>query len=285
MAESKFIPRLMYVTDRSRARLPLPKIVVCAVAGGVDAVQVREKDLPTHLLLPLVREVRDVVEGRAIVLVNGNTDVAAALGIGVHLPETGPRAVDVRRVIGSAALIGRSVHNPASATETTLIDYVVAGHVFPTTSKQLSPPLGIAGLQAIASEARLPVLAIGGIDESNAAGALRAGAHGVAVVAAINERDDPRKAAQALRDQIDRFVWERRMSSNSGGTEINLTINGKAIDLERSTSISDFLATKGLTARMVVVELNGEVLPRSAFPSTILQAGDQVEVVHAVGGG
>src|SRR3954447_14036102 len=120
---------LMLVTDRRRAHLPLPELVRLAVEGGVDAIQVREKDLSVEDLLCLTAQAIEAAAGRAWVVVNGNFDVAKQLGIGVHLPEAGPRVDEARARLGDAAIVGKSVHSPEAASEAQGADYVIAGHV------------------------------------------------------------------------------------------------------------------------------------------------------------
>lgn len=280
MSDQPLIPRLMLVTDRKRAELPLPELARQAVAGGVDAVQVREKDLSEAELLPLVQSVVDAVAGQAAVLVNGSLMVAQQLGIGLHLPETGMAPADARAALGPSALIGRSIHGPNSAQEVQGLDYLIAGHVFPTASKPNRPPLGIDGLKRISAVARAPVIAIGGIDESSIEQVMQAGAHGIAVISAINAADRPEEAARRLRDQLDRF-----MNGNAEQDAITVKVNGKDLALPAELTVSSFLASKGLHEKLVVVELNGTILQRAIFASTVLRSGDQVEVVHFVGGG
>ena len=85
------IPRLMLVTDRHAVgRRDLMQIVGAAVAGGVDAVQVREKGLPDDEFTALAKRVQRAVQGRAAVLVNGRPGVAKSLGAGLHLPGDAP---------------------------------------------------------------------------------------------------------------------------------------------------------------------------------------------------
>jgi sulfur carrier protein len=67
--------------------------------------------------------------------------------------------------------------------------------------------------------------------------------------------------------------------------QIEIQLNGKATSLPAGQSVADFLAARGLQDRLVVVELNGEILARAAFTETMLNDGDRVEVVHFVGGG
>lgn len=71
----------------------------------------------------------------------------------------------------------------------------------------------------------------------------------------------------------------------STSTTIDVTINGKPVTLVTGSTISTFLASKGLEERLVVVELNESIVPRSDYASTILDTGDLVEIVHFVGGG
>jgi thiamine biosynthesis protein ThiS len=284
MADRNAVPRLMLVTDRHRAKIPLPALAVAAVESGVDAVQVREKDLGHEELLGLTRSVRDAVADKALVIVNGDVKVAQALEVGLHLPEHGMTPTHARKVLPHGSLIGHSVHSPAAAAQSTGAEYLIAGHVFPSRSKPGLIPLGIAGLKRIVAAARQPVLAIGGIDESNIQSVIDQGAFGVAVISAILDAPDPFNAARQLRRKIDQAL-ETQMEQGGRLARIALTINGKEVEVDAGTTISGFLATKGLTERMVVVELNGIVLPRTAFPSTPLNAGDQVEMVHAVGGG
>ncbi|MGH2557775.1 MAG: sulfur carrier protein ThiS [Thermomicrobiales bacterium] len=274
----------MLITNRGTSHVSLPVLADAAVDGGVDAVQVREKDLHGDELLSAVEAVRDAVAGRAAVIVNGDLDVAQRLRVGLHLPEHAVLVEAAREILPGDMLIGRSIHSPRSAAEARDVDYVIAGHVFATPSKRGLSALGLDGFAAIVSTAVCPVLAIGGIDEQSVTGVLSRGAHGIAVISAINNAPDPRAAARRLRARIDDFL-ETEMESQSSLTQVVLTINGKPVELNEGTTISAFLTTKGLTERMVVVELNGSVLHRTVFSSTVLRDGDQVEMVHAVGGG
>ncbi len=277
----------MLVTDRRRTRRPLSELVAAAVAGGVDTVQLREPDLDPAALLALATELLDVIGDRATLLVNRDLAVAARLGIGVHLPEAGPDPATARRQLGADVLIGRSVHSAAAAATTTGVDCLLAGHVFATVSKPGQPALGLEGLRRIVAAAPIPVLAIGGIRRVTVAATLATGAAGIAVIGAIAGAADPRRAAADLRTAVDQ-AWEQRMDEPRAGeteTGTSVTINGKPVSLPTGTSITDFIADKGFTAEMVIVELNGEIVPRPDYPRTTLEAGDRLEVVHAVGGG
>ncbi len=77
----------------------------------------------------------------------------------------------------------------------------------------------------------------------------------------------------------------RTVETVEPATEITVTINGKPVTLPEDATITGFITDKGFTAEMVIVELNGEIVPRPAYPETPLRSGDRLEIVHAVGGG
>ena len=286
------VPRLIVLASPGRSRLPLPDLAREAVAGGADAVLVRAPDLAPKALRALAAPLLPVVAGRAALLVGREVGVARALGCGVHLPERGDSAAAARAALGPVALVGRSVHSATAAVAAASdgADYLLAGHCFPTASHPGQPPVGLDGLAEMVAAARSPVLAIGGIDAGNAAAAIRAGAVGVAVLGAIAEAADPARAAAAIRAAVDAALREvsgvtddRPTSTDDATTPV--MVNGKPLDLPAGTTVSAFLTGKRLTDGMAIVELNGTILGRDAYPATTLRPGDQLEVVHAVGGG
>jgi thiamine-phosphate diphosphorylase len=199
-------PCLMLISDRTRLRgRKLEEVVALAVEGGVNAVQLREKDLPTAGLYDMAMTLRYVLRGQALFLLNDRVDVALAAGAdGVHLPERSLPGKAVREIAGESCLIGRSVHSVEAAlhAETDAADYVVAGPVFATASHPGQPPAGIELIRAVAEATRVPVIAIGGISESNVRDVIAAGAEGVAVISAIWDAADPKEAALSLREAL-----------------------------------------------------------------------------------
>jgi thiamine-phosphate pyrophosphorylase len=278
----------MLVTDRRRSRWRLPELVERAVAGGVDAVQLREPDLPNVEFRALASSLREVVGDRAALLINANLGVAGELGLGVHLPEAGIAIGEARRRLGTPRLIGRSVHSPPAAAAATGADYLIAGNVYPTASHPDRPPIGSVGFARIVEAGWAPVLAIGGITVDRVPEVIAAGAHGVAVIGAIAGASDPERAARELRMILDTLTEETMETVDSDvatSDGLAIVVNGKAVEIQPETTITDFLAEKGLRPNMVIVELNGTVIARRAFDETWLAAGDRLEVVHAVGGG
>jgi thiamine-phosphate pyrophosphorylase len=154
--------------------------------AGVDALQVREKDLDDRALVELVRHVRRRLPDAVTVLVNGRLDVALAAGAdGVHLPAAGLPAEALRRWArsrGADPLVGRSTHTPeaVAAARAEGVDYVLFGPVFDTPSKRrYGPPPGPQALSR-ASRSGVPILALGGLDADRLSAAAEAGAAGAA---------------------------------------------------------------------------------------------------------
>ena len=201
-------PVLMLVTDRGLAggEAALVDAVAEAVEGGVNAVQLREKDLPAVELLPLALRLRGVIRDRAFLVINGSLEVAfAAEADGVHLPEAAPSVERPPRPF----LIGRSVHSREAAEHawTECSDYLIAGPVYETRSHPGDAPRGLALVEAITRAVAVPVLAIGGITPGRVEDVLRAGASGVAVISAILGAGSAGAAARELREAMQE-AWD-----------------------------------------------------------------------------
>jgi thiamine-phosphate pyrophosphorylase len=202
-------PLLCLVTDRRTARSPLIECVAAAVAAGVDWVQVREKDLEGGALLALCEEIADAVRrvrSEVRVLVNRRCDVALAARLdGVHLGFDAAPPARARELLGGEFLLGASTHaaGELDAASREALSYAQLAPVFAPLSKAATgPALGLAVLRD-AARSPLLLLAQGGIDASNAADCIRAGAAGVCVTGAILSASDPGTAAAALRGAID----------------------------------------------------------------------------------
>jgi thiamine-phosphate diphosphorylase len=199
------IPRLHLVTNR---RLCPPGaqagIVGRAARGGLGAVQLREKDLDESALRDEAAALRAVL-GDTSLLVNGAMGVARAVGAaGVHLPEGAGGVAAARAALGPHALIGRSVHDVAGAQSAAAegADYLIVGTVYATDSKPGRTPAGPELIRAIAAAVPTPIIAIGGIDETNAAATIAAGAWGIAAMSSILRAPDPAAAVRRLRAAI-----------------------------------------------------------------------------------
>ena len=197
-------PCLMLVSDRSLCADEdgLLAAVEAAVTGGVDAVQLREKDLAASKLSSLARRLHQATLGRALLLVNGPLEVAlAAEADGTHLPEAAPPVGRPR----DDFLVGRSVHSLEAArrAEAEGVDYLVAGPVYETRSHPGREPAGVSLIQEITRHVGTPTVAIGGVTAARVEEVVRAGASGIAVISAVLRQPDRRAAADELRRALD----------------------------------------------------------------------------------
>lgn len=195
-------PPLLLVTDRRQARRSLHEIVAGAFAAGCRWVSVREKDLPQDeqvllacSLIPIARK----HAGR--LMLHGEASLAKLAGVdGVHLP-SGADAATARALLGPGRLIGVSIHTMTEAerVDPAVSDYALAGPAFETVSKPgYGPEIGRKGLADIARVARVPILAIGGLNTTRVAEVIAAGCAGVAVMGGVMRAGEPAQETGAL---------------------------------------------------------------------------------------
>lgn len=196
------VPALHVVTDTRDGRDPLPD-VRAVLATGPCAIQVRSKELSDRAMLELTRRVLDLAHPvGALVLVDDRVDVALAAGAdGAHLGATDLPVSHVRAVVPADFVIGATVRSAEQArlAQEAGATYLGTGPAYATTTKEgLPEPLGPTGVAAVAAATSLPVIAIGGVTAGRVAVLRAAGAHGIAVVAALSQAPDPVAAAAAL---------------------------------------------------------------------------------------
>ena len=199
--------KLMLITDRRRSSRPLTDTVRMALAGGVDAVQLRERDLSARALYDLALKLRAITrKAGAALIVNQRLDVALAAGAdGVHLGWRSLRPADVRKLAGEKLLIGISCHDEPQlrSAEEIRASYAVLGPVFHTPSKEgLVQEIGLGPLKNMVSAAKIPVLAVGGITPENAAQVMATGVAGLAAISALIDPEDPAAVARAFRKEV-----------------------------------------------------------------------------------
>jgi thiamine-phosphate pyrophosphorylase len=270
-------PLLIAVSDIARLNMPIDHWAGELFSGGVDLVQIREPGLTDYQIREIVLRVIDRAPDPGRVQLNNRLELARSLGCGVHLPE---QAADD---ISGFSPASKAVHDAAAARELRGYDFLVAGHIFETPSHAGEPGRGLNWLNDITRATDEPVIAIGGIDATNAPSCLVSGAAGVAVIRALTVSNDPRDAAERLRHALDNAA--HHLESVLDSTSIDIVLNGKPVERPAGSTIQDLLAERELIDRLVVVEVNGAIIARSAFADTIFQSGDVVELVHFVGGG
>ncbi len=186
-----------------------------AVEAGLDIVQVREHDLSGRALAAVVSQLLAVTRGTPTrLVVNDRLDVALACGAdGMHLRGQSFEAARVRALAGPGFLIGRSVRSADEARAAGPVDYLIAGTVWPTVSKEEGHPLlGSGGLRQVVAAASVPVLAIGGIDASRLEALAGTGAAGLAAIGAWMA-DGTGCRATALRAVARRFRGGRDLAN------------------------------------------------------------------------
>ena len=178
-------PLLCLVTDRTLGdEATIVDRIAAAVAGGVDMVQLREKDMPGGRLLELANQINDATEGRSLLMINERADVALAAGApGVQLGEEGLPVSTAKQILGPDRLVGRSVHSVEGAVEAAHqgADLLVVGTMYATRSHPGAAAIGPGLVRETAKRCSVPIIGIGGINTSNLGKVLRAGACGSAI--------------------------------------------------------------------------------------------------------
>jgi thiamine-phosphate pyrophosphorylase len=169
-----------------------------AATGGATVIQWRLKGVPTLEVVERGRTTRSLCARHGVDFVV-NDDVEAALMLGADGVHLGRSDEGAERAKAQALFLGLSAASVEEAREAAaLADYIGAGPVWETPSKpDADPAIGLDGLGEICAAVSVPVVAIGGIDASNAADCIRAGAAGVAVIRAARDAADLRAAIDA----------------------------------------------------------------------------------------
>ena len=188
-----------------------------AVSGGVNMVQLRIPNANEHQYLEIAHTIARAVNGRALLVANvGNRPIPDdPLPVdGLHFPEAVKSRIPAVRNLNKYpnALIGYSAHSPESAADSGKIgsDYIILGTVFPSATHPDGTAQGLPLIRNAAILTHTPLVAIGGINSSNAASAIEAGASGVAVIRSIANATSPKQAATDIRDRI-QSAWIERV--------------------------------------------------------------------------
>lgn len=168
-------------------------------------IQLREHNLRGGRLLKLALRVRELTEGKALFFVNDRVDIALlSRADGVQLGEESLKTSEVRRIAGNSLLIGKSVHSVDGAKSATVdgADFLIVGTVFKTQSHPENDPAGPVIIANIRDVTELPIIAIGGVDKSNARNIIDCGANGAAVITAISQHSNAKMAASTLMSKL-----------------------------------------------------------------------------------
>jgi thiamine-phosphate pyrophosphorylase len=198
--------RLYFVCEALPGGRDPEALLHAALNGGVDIVQLREKELGSDEIERSAQTFRRLCDTySALFIVNDDPYLAQSCDAdGVHVGQDDMAAKEAREILGPEAIIGLSTHSEAqlAASAEQPVDYVSVGPVWETPTKQGRPGVGLGLVQHAASNAPHPFFAIGGIDATNAGDVVTAGARRLGVVRAIRDADDPAAVAEALRGAL-----------------------------------------------------------------------------------
>jgi thiamine-phosphate pyrophosphorylase len=189
-------------------------VVHQALLGGAACIQLREKDVPTRFFAEEARKMKSLTARfRVPLIINDRIDVALASGAdGVHIGQDDMPYAEARRLMGTKAIIGLSVETWDDVAEAEALDvnYLGVSAVFETPTKtDTKGNWGLEGLARIKAYSRHPLVAIGGMNASNAKDAVMAGADCIAVVSAVCSAPDPLRACREINDIIQAALMKR----------------------------------------------------------------------------
>ncbi len=198
----KRIPSGLYlITDQYIVKgLSHIQIAEKALLGGVRFIQYREKLLSKRESFNIALELRNLTNKfNAALIINDDVDIAMAVNAdGVHLGQEDLPVQTARRILGNDKIIGLSTHslNEAKAAQDSGADYIAIGPIFKSPTKDIRSPLGADIIKAVKKISKLPVIAIGGINEENVGDVMLAGADGAAIISAIISKPDIRASVK-----------------------------------------------------------------------------------------
>jgi thiamine-phosphate pyrophosphorylase len=178
-----------------------------AIRGGVDLIQIREKDLSFNEYVYRSLKLKAITDRYNVpLIINDDVDVMQATNAyGVHVGNSDASPQEIRKKYGNSFLIGYSIEHLSQVTgeKASHADYIAASPVFNTATKTNTiVEWGLDGVSAIRDLSDKPLVAIGSMNSTNAADVIQAGADCIAVVSAICTADDPFQAALTIKNQI-----------------------------------------------------------------------------------
>ena len=187
--------------------------VQAALLGGITVLQYRAKDADLSAAMAEASALATLANRHGVpFVINDRLDLALAIGAdGLHVGQTDLAPALARRYLGPDKILGLSItqESELGTIDPAVVDYIGLGPVFTTSTKtDAAPALGLERFRHLRKAIDLPVVAIGGIGQSEAADVIKAGADGIAVVSAICAASDPAMAARELRKSVLQARWQ-----------------------------------------------------------------------------
>lgn len=198
---------LYFITDSRLTKKTVIEDVKSAIKGGVKIIQYREKDASKKQMLVEAKEIRKLCQKNGVIfLVNDRIDIAlAADADGVHIGQDDARYETARKLLGENKIIGLTTHNVNESVKAEKLgaDYIGLSPIFPTSTKaDAGKACGTGMITEVKKYVKIPVVAIGGINESNIWKVLKAGAKNIAIISAILAKDDVEQAVKGFIGEI-----------------------------------------------------------------------------------
>lgn len=203
------LPSICMITEDSscKSNQKLLDRISKSVRGGVNMVQLRNSKKSSAELYSLAVEIRSVTLTKALFFVNDRIDVAIASGAdGVQLKESSLSVQDTRRICGNSLLIGRSIHSIEAAIQAQNdgADFLLGGTVFKSETHKDIEPNGLEFLASLRRKIDIPIIAVGGITQSNVLDCIQSGAQGVAMIRVFSNSKYPEKVARTFYELLNK---------------------------------------------------------------------------------
>ena len=204
--------RLYALVDTCADEAAFKKIITDIIAGGVDIIQLRDKQADDRTLLARSKILKDCIaasQRNVLFIMNDRPDLAVIAGAdGVHVGQEELPVPLVRQMVGTL-LVGVSTHSIEQARQAVLdgADYIGAGPVYESATKKFTQLAGLDYLRKVAAEIEIPAFAIGGITEERLEEVFQTGVRRIAVSSVLMGADNPKEAAKSL--------WCRHRQSDS----------------------------------------------------------------------
>jgi thiamine-phosphate pyrophosphorylase len=206
--------------DLSRSRLygildlGYVEILDCAtmaetmIAGGVDLIQFRAKELGSAQIAELAADLHRLTAERGVpLIINDHPEVARVVAAeGVHLGQDDMPIVEARQIAGANCMVGKSTHSVDQAIRAFSegADYIGFGPIFATPTKPDYPPVGLEEIRKVHDAVRIPIFCIGGIKLENLPEVIEAGARRVVIVSGLLQAPNPAEYARAAKALLNR---------------------------------------------------------------------------------
>lgn len=203
----KFDPTLYLVTDsHCKEGEQFYEYIEAACKGGITLIQLREKEMTGKQLLEHAQKVKEITDRYNIpLIIDDRIDLALAIdAAGVHVGQEDFPVAVARKLLGNDKIVGATTKTVEQATKAVSegADYLGVGAIYPTTTKVKTILTKVETLNEICHTVQVPVVAIGGLNETNCDILKDSPIAGMAVVSAIMKAEDPESAAKSLKEKV-----------------------------------------------------------------------------------